>query len=301
MGRHLVRLLPVVLLLVLAVPGSGVRPTTLSLTKVEVAQGYDMPAGVVWILVLGSDRSSAAEVDQGDTDAIQLLGIDVDTGAAAAIGISRDTWVRTPDGGHDRINAVLAGTDGDEQAVADVVADLVGIAASYVLVSGGDGFLSMVDTLDGVVVDSDVAFTADDDPDLHIVVGPNELDAQEALDFATTREAFAGQGDIVRSHNHQALLLGLLTKLQERAQERGFMETMGLAAIDGIDPGNATPLDLYRLLNALTGVDPDQVSGCVVPGTDEVIEGKQVIVADAATARRYGDDVRDDAVYDEPC
>ncbi len=87
-GRHLVRLLPVVLLLVLAVPGSGVRPTTLSLTKVEVAQGYDMPAGVVWILVLGSDRSSAAEVDQGDTDAIQLLGIDVDTGAAAAIGIS---------------------------------------------------------------------------------------------------------------------------------------------------------------------------------------------------------------------
>jgi LCP family protein required for cell wall assembly len=300
-ARHLLRLLPVALLLVVAVTGSAERPATLSLTKLETAAGYDLPQGVVWILVLGSDQPATAQVEEGATDAIQLLGIDVDTGAAAAIGISRDTWVDLPGGGQDRINTVLFRSGGDEQAVADVVNELVGIRASYVLVTGGEGFLDMVDTLGGVTVDSPVAFTADDDPTLHVVKGENTFNAQQALDFATSRN-FPVQGDLLRSKNHQALLLGLLEQFQKRAAKRGFIETMGLSAIDSIDPGNATPLDLYRLLNALMGIDPKKVSpSCVVPGTDQTIDGSQVIIPDEATAQRYGNDVRDDAVYDEPC
>jgi LCP family protein required for cell wall assembly len=297
-ARHLLRLLPVALLLVVALTASAERPATLSLTKLETAAGYDLPQGVVWILVLGSDNPTRGQEKNGDTDAIQLLGIDVDSGAAAAIGIPRDTWVPVPSGGSGRINGVLR-TSGQE-AVADVVADLVGIRASYVLLTGGDGFLDMVGTLGGVTVDSKVAFTADDDPNLHVVVGKNDFTPQQALDFATSRD-FPGQGDLVRSQNHQALLLGLLEKFHERAAQRGFVETMGLSAIEGIDPGNATPLDLYRLLNALMGVEPGAASGCVVPGRDQTVDGNLVIIPDKATAQRYGDDVRDDAVFDQTC
>jgi polyisoprenyl-teichoic acid--peptidoglycan teichoic acid transferase len=298
-ARHLLRLLPVLLLLVVAVPGAAVHPATMSLTKLETADGYDLPAGVVWILVLGSDNPTRGQEDKGDTDAIELLGIDVDSGAAAAIGIPRDTWVDLPGGGQDRINTVLR--TNDQQAVADVVADLVGIDASYVLLTGGDGFRDMVDTLGGVTVDSKFAFTTDDDPTLHVHVGPNTFNSQQALDFAMTREAFPLQGDIVRAHNHQALLLGLLVQFQRQAGKHGFIETMGLSAIEGLDPGNATPLDLYRLLNALMGVDPDKVSGCVVPGSDKVIGDKDVIIPDKATAQRYGQEVRDDATFDHAC
>ena len=146
------RLLPVVLLLVVAVPGSGVRPTTLSLTKVEKADGYDAGAEVVWVLVLGAD-------DDNDTDAIQLLGIDTRTGAAAAIGIPRDTYVDLGGGEMGRINSAYQ--QGAEVA-AEVVEDLVGIPPDYVLVTRGDGFVTMVEALGGVTVDSQVAFTTEE-------------------------------------------------------------------------------------------------------------------------------------------
>ena len=40
-------------------------------------------------------------------DALQLIGINTRTGAAAAIGIPRDSWVAIPGYGSNRINAAL--------------------------------------------------------------------------------------------------------------------------------------------------------------------------------------------------
>ena len=82
----ILRLLPVVLALAMVIPSSAVRPTTLSLIKVETADGYDVGPDVVWVLAPGQDNV-------GSTYAIQLLGLHVRTGAAAAIGFPRDTWV----------------------------------------------------------------------------------------------------------------------------------------------------------------------------------------------------------------
>ena len=93
---------------------------------------------------------------------------------------------------------------------------------------------------------------------MQVQKGPNEFDGEEALQFAVTRRfpEVTGPPDFVRSANHQALLLGLLEGLQKQDDDKGFLETMALSAIEGIDTEDASPLDLYRLLNALTGVDP---------------------------------------------
>jgi len=56
--RHGLRLLPLVLVLALVVPGSGVRPTTIGLMKVQPAEAYDFADGVVWTLVLGEDAGT---------------------------------------------------------------------------------------------------------------------------------------------------------------------------------------------------------------------------------------------------
>jgi LCP family protein required for cell wall assembly len=288
------RLVPVVLVLVLIVPGSGVRPTTLSLTKVEKADGYDAGADVVWVLVLGADPDD-------DTDAIQLLGIDTRTGTAAAIGIPRDTYVGLGGGEEGRINAAY-GKGGPELA-AQVVEELVGIPPTYVLVTRGDGFVSMVDALGGVTVQSSLAFTTEDGS-VQVEKGPNDFDGQEALQFAVTRTfpGVDGPPDFTRSENHQALLLGLLKGLQEQDDEKGFLETMALSAIEGIDTDDASPLDLYRLINALTGVDPARVDGCILVG-DEGVDpaGNQVIIPDLRLAERLGDEAIDDATFESGC
>ncbi len=97
---------------------------------------------MVWILVLGSDAKGATPVDQGNTDAIELVGLDVEHGAAAGIGIPRDSWVELPDGkGKDRINQALR--EGGQTMAAQAVEDLVGIAPDLVLVTAMDGFLAV--------------------------------------------------------------------------------------------------------------------------------------------------------------
>src|SRR5215510_3860726 len=117
--RAVLRLLPVVLVLGIVIPSSGVRPTTLNLTKVETADGFDVGRDVVWVLVLGEDSG-------GDTDAIELLGIDARTGAAAGIGIPRDSWVDLGGGHKNKINQAYEQPDGVE-LIGSVVEDLVGI------------------------------------------------------------------------------------------------------------------------------------------------------------------------------
>ena len=290
--RHGLRLLPLVLVLALVVPGSGVRPTTIGLMKVQPAEAYDFADGVVWTLVLGEDA-------EGQTDLIQLLGINFRNGNAAAIGIPRDSWFElSPEVGEERINKAYA-TGGAELA-ADAVERLVGIAPDYVLVTDTDGFLAMVGTLGEVEVDSEFAFEAEDS-DLQVHRGVNTFSPQEALDFATTRTTLA-RGDFDRSLNHQALLLGLLEQLRARDDEPGFIETLGLDAVDGIDTGNLSPLDVYRLLNALTSVDPGKASGCIVLGTDATSPlGGAIVIPDFELAQRYGDDVRSDARFDKDC
>jgi LCP family protein required for cell wall assembly len=261
------------------------------LTKVETADGYDAGADVVWVLVLGED-------DGRDTDAIQLLGIDVRTGAAAGIGIPRDTWVDLGGGEMDKINQAYK--VGGAELVSSVVDDLVGIPVDYVLATAGDGFVSMVDALGGVTVDSGRSFETDDGH-MKVHKGPNEFTGVEALDFAMTRLAFTGPGDFTRSENHQALLLGLLKQLQTRDDHKGFVEMMALSALEGLET-NASPVDLYRLLNALTGVDPAQVEGCILVGTEgKDAAGNDIIHPDAKLAERLGREAVDDATFESGC
>ena len=157
--RHGLRLLPMVVVLALVVPGSAVRPTTIGLTKVQSAEAYDFADGVVWVLVLGSDARTDASFRDADTDFFQLLGINFRTGSAAAIGIPRDSWVELP-GGLERINNAYE--IGGAEVAARATGDLVGIAPDYVMITGEDGFLSMLDTLGPVTVDSRLGFRAED-------------------------------------------------------------------------------------------------------------------------------------------
>lgn len=298
------RLLPVLVVVALVVPGAGVRPTTLSLAKIEKAQGYDAGSDVVWVLVLGSDAAPGQSPTSGDTDAFQLLAIDAGTGAAAGIGIPRDSYVDLHgDLGMSRINIALKEGVASGQGfgvVVRAVEELVGVTPDYVLVTAGNGFTGMFGALGGKVeVDAPVAFTTDSG--LEVVAGANRFTAEQALEFAEWRD-FPGQGDLVRSKNHQALLLGLLEELQRQDDEDGFVEVMALAALDGLATEDVSPLDLYRLLNLLTSVDPTRVEGCIVTGTDvQDPAGNMVLDPDEDLAQRLGREASDDATFEGSC
>jgi polyisoprenyl-teichoic acid--peptidoglycan teichoic acid transferase len=302
-GRGVTRV-PIGLLLVLAlaaliIPNAAVHSAVFSLTRVETAKHVDFEDGVVWILALGSDARPGEGLREARTDAIQLVGINFDTGSAVGIGIPRDSWVEIPGDGPDRINTALARTREDGvNGVARVVRDLVGILPDYVFITGFTGLRSMVDSIDGVVVRSPTPFH-DAEFDLTVRRGSNRFDGSEALDFTRSRKELPGQ-DFDRSANQQRLMLGILRQLQAHEDEDGFMERGTLAALAGLETA-LPPTELYRLAQAVTQVETRRVTVCVIGGTPGEVEGRSVVFADERQARSLGADARGDARLQRGC
>lgn len=280
----------------LVVPAASVHPTRISLTTVGTAKAVDAGDGIVWVLALGSEAAPGDDVSTGLTDAIQLIGVHLDTGRAVAIGLPRDLYVEMSDG-RARLNTALRdeGTDG----VAREVDDLMGIEPDVVVVTGFEGFLSMMGAVGDVEVDSPQAFTTEDG-DVRVRRGRNTFDADEALYYARTRETLPGGSDFERAANHQRLLLGVLDRLREAEDEAGFMEAVTLSALGGLQT-DMSPAQVYRLVQALTTVDPRRTDACIIVGTFGVESGASVVYPDVEQARAVGLDARDDARLQGGC
>lgn len=292
--RAVVRAVLLLAVVALVVPGATVHPTTLSLSQGTAAKSVDFEDGVVWVLVLGSDAEDGSSLRQGNTDAIELLALDLESGAAAAIGIPRDFWVGLPNGSA-RINQAYR--EGGASLAAQEVDELVGVPPDFVLATGFDGFRSMTDTVGGVDVVSTERFFTDDEGML-VHRGINHFNGQEALDFAATRSNLGS--DLRRAANTQALLLGFLRQMRQREAETGFMERTTSSAIGGLQT-DLPPTDLYRLAQAITQVDPKKVTGCIITGRFATREGSSVIIPDHPLAKRLGRDAAEDAALEPGC
>ena len=282
--------------LVVAVPTASVHPTTISLTTIGTAKAVDAGEDVVWVLALGSEAAPGDDVNEGLTDAMQLIGVNPGTGRAVAIGLPRDLYVELPRG-RARINTALR--DEGPEGVARAVDELVGILPDVVLVTGSDGFLSMLGAVGDVRVDSPLTFTTDDGG-VEVRSGGNTFDAEQALDYARTRDNLPGGSDFERVANHQRLLLGVLERLRDAEDEEGFLESAALAALGGLQT-DLSPGEVFRLVQALTTIDPDRTTGCIIGGTFGEEFGADVVYPDLAQARAVGADAVGDARLQGGC
>ena len=280
----------------LVVPTGSVNPTTISLTTIGTAKAVDAGGGITWVLALGSEAAPGDDVTTGLTDAIQLIGVQPTTGRAVAIGLPRDLYVDLPEGSA-RLNTALR--DEGVEGVAAEVKELLGIEPDVVLVTGLDGFLSMMKAVGDVEVDSPLAFTTEDGG-VEVRRGPNTFDAEQALYYARTRDTLPDGSDFARVANHQRLLLGVLGRLRAAEDEEGFMERITLSALGGLQ-SDLSPSEVFRLVQALTTVDPRHTTGCIIGGTFEERFEAQVVIPDLEQAEAVGRDARDDAVLQGGC
>jgi len=274
----------------LLVPPAQVAPAAVSLLEVESSTAVDFGDGTVHVLALGSD-STGADPRRGNADAIELISLNFETGAASALGIPRDTLVELDGAGEQKINAGLpvGGTD----LMVKEVEQVTGVEIQYVVTAGGDDFEELVNTVGGLEVHSDVAF---EDPayELEVHPGPNSLNGRQARGFAKSRD-FEG-GDFTRMANQQLLLRAILEEVRGQADELGFIESGSLSALQHLDT-NLSPEDLYRFAQAIGQVDPAQTTSCVLTGPteDRVVgdETENVVLLDPAYVVRVAQDAAD--------
>ena len=281
-------------LVLLLAPDAGPAPGAYSLVKVEGAEAVGFEDGVVWVLALGSDARPPEDILQSRADAIELIALDVENGAAVAIGIPRDSWV-TIDGRAARINEGLLG--GPEQ-MAQEVQDVTGVLPDYVFTTGFTGFTAMVNSIDGVVFRSRRPIH---DPELNVSIlrGPNRLNGREATNLARTRKTQAG-GDFARAANHQGLLEAILSRLRARGDQDGFIEAGAVSALRHLDT-DLSPAEIYRFAQAITQIEPGKVSTCVIGGMPVTVGEAQVIDLDDRQAKRVAADAGEDATLDQGC
>jgi LCP family protein required for cell wall assembly len=280
----------------LVVPAPSLRTGPATLVAVDRAAGVAHDERMVWVLVLGSDARPGEPPLRSRADAIQLVGLNLATGAGAMIGVPRDSYVPIPGYGSDKINAAFE--YGGPELMATAVADLVGIRPDYVFTTTFGGLRSMVTAAGGVVVDSRFGFS---DPKMpgQVEQGRNRLDGEGALFFARARYALP-QGDFDRSANQQALLRGTLATVRSRMDRPGFFER-GVLSVLRHTYTDLAPTELYRLAQAVTTIDPARLKGCVIGGSYGTAGGASIVFPDRTMALRLADEARDDGTFEGGC
>jgi len=280
----------------IVVPPSAVRHSDASLVRVHTARAVDHPSTVIWVLCLGSDARPGQGLTDTRADAIQLVGLNLETGAGTMIGIPRDSYVDIDGHGRGKINSSMS--FGGPQLMADSVSGLVGVRPDYVFTTGFLGFRAMVRAIGGVTVDSRFAFSDSVRPQGYRV-GRNTLNPFQALIFGRIRKSLPN-GDFDRSGNQQELLKGILRRVRAHQAQPGFMERGVLASVKNMDT-DLTPMQLFRLAQAVTDIDPGKLRGCVIKGPTGYAGAASVVYPDVAQARRIGNDTRRDATLDRGC
>lgn len=296
--RRTALLVAVLVATALVVPPAAVREAPAALVKVESADGVDNRPNVVWVLFLGSDARKGQAVLRSRADAIQLVGVNLRTGAGTIIGIPRDSYVDVPRYGRNKINSALL--FGGPQLMARAVGGMVGIQPDYVFTTSFWGLEKMVNTVGGIEVDSKYAFS---DPYLQprgFRRGKNRLNGYQAMAFSRIRKSLPG-GDFDRSANQQRTLKGILSAVRARADQPRFMERGVLSVLNNLDTPNVTPSELYQLAQAATQVRPRLVRACVVRGSTGYVGAASVVFADLGQVRSIAARTRNDATLEGPC
>src|SRR6476659_6533465 len=294
--RRVIVLAVVLAIAALVMPPATERHTDASLVKVQTAQAVDHPRDVVWVLCLGSDARPGPRLTGTRADAIQLVGLNLRTGAGTMIGIPRDSYVDIRGHGRNKINASMF--FGGPQLMADSVGRMVGVRPDYVFTTGFLGFRGMVRALGGVTVHSKLSCSHPVRPQGYHR-GTNRLNPFQALIFGRVRHPLP-RGDFDRSANQQERLRSILRKVRAHEQQPGFMERGVLASVENMNTDLA-PSELYRLAQGVTAVKPGKLEGCVVQGPTGNAGGASVVFASVAQARRLGNDARRDGTLNHGC
>lgn len=144
-------------------PSSGQVDTLLSgrlLTQLQKLFRFNANQAIlnkrINLLFLGTDSRANEAKNQGRTDTIMLVTMDLRTRKIGVLSIPRDLWVLIPDYGEDRINTAYRKGElnkypgGGPALLMETIRANFGVVVDYYVLVDFEGFIQIVDTLGGL-------------------------------------------------------------------------------------------------------------------------------------------------------
>lgn len=264
-----------------AVPGEYKR--TFNSRSFSGYRHHAGPENRINILLLGLDI-------RGLSDAIVIVSYDRETFDGSLISLKRDTYVdfqtwSEPGLGHNALgwaSYVGMGYGGTSYKSgvaysADTIEELLGIEIHFHAGVTFDGFVEIIDSIGGVVLDIPAAFAERQGTTL--TPGRHRLSGEEALIFARHRKnpripepgSQSSDGDRVRRHHR--LLQAILTQCKTLSTD----ELMSV--YDRLEQKiytNMEDWDLLELANILFNRDPRLLEQVVLPGEVKIVHETEI-------------------------
>lgn len=246
---------------------------------------------LLFVLVIGSDARPGRSVGAARADSLHIVGVNPRKGIASILGIPRDSYVQIPGAGTQKINSALV--YGGPELTVRTVEQLTGIGIDAYVLTGFDGFSSIVNAIGGIRTTIPYPMS---DPASHAYFqrGPKRLNGRNALAFARDRHDAPG-GDVGRSWNQGHLIVSAMRGLRADLQRDPATLLRWVVAGARYLRTNLSLAQMTELLLAVPSIDAAHVRNDVVPGSGGMIGGQSVIKLGAA-ARSMFRDLQQDAV-----
>jgi len=257
-------------------------------------EDIDPEAGVQLFMVLGSDFRPQSGYR---TDTIILVAVDSRSGKISLVSFPRDLWISIPGHSEGRINTVMQ--LGGFPLLAQTMQTNFGVFPTQYAMINMEGFLTIIDTLGGISVETDT-YTADAcetslDPDRWCEVGPGTVPMNSQLALWYVRARY-NSSDFDRMRRTQEVIRGVVDKV---VSPGGLLRTPRLLEIYETEvESNVTPNEALSLMRWAISKDsrnnlrrfsigPNEVTSWTSPGGAAVLlpnhAAIQVIVKEALT------------------
>ena len=261
--------------------GFGSLKDKLGMDKIQPRlKAEDLLKGRTNILVMGVDERKD---DVGRSDTLMVFMIDPKSEKVEIISVPRDTLVKIPGRGWDKINHAYA--YGGHELTRATVEDFLGIKINHYVLIDVQGFKGIVDAIGGVDINVEKRMYYedpwDDDP---LVIdfrpGMQHMDGQKAMEYVRYRDE---EGDIGRITRQQQFMKAVYDKVTSPANIPNLPRLTAVLA-------KMVKTDVYAskvpgLANSVTKAVKNGLKGSSVPGTPKYIGDISYWVPDVGETR----------------
>ena len=236
--------------------------------------------GKVNILVLGVDQR---EEDIGRSDTLFLITLDVKTKETSLLSIPRDTRVKIPGYGYDKINHAYS--LGNHQLTQKAVEELLGVPVDYYVKVDFAGFSKIVDAIGGVDLDVEKSMYYEDPYDnlvIDLQQGNQHLDGASAIKYVRYRD---GEGDLGRIERQQKFIRAMM----DEVTSPGIIVRLPsiISEVNQTIESDLSLAEMVGLGKALKDAKERGLKTDMSPGTPIDIGGVSYLTPDIVTLREH--------------